>query len=174
MRLKIKVIKLKLKKTKNSEKLSKKLHKRVATQAEEIVDNFHETIENLNTKSNDPNISDISKTQCLPLISNQLNTNNNENEKKPQRFKPYEKQKLPSLNKINVNNLEQLGSSNNPNRVCPWLIKGKLCGCHFSTDDQFNDHIKLHTTNELLTDLSFYYQAKNVLGSDGLRAVGMI
>ena len=64
----------------------------------------------------------------------------------------------------NHNQLQnQLNTSSN-NFICNWLINNNTkCKTAFRSNDEYNDHIKLHTTNELVSGLSLYYQAKSLL-----------
>jgi len=156
------------KKNKKSKKSLKKLAKHVElSQDEEAIDKNQEKIESFQIKTipnitHKPNITDLAN---LPSI-----VSRNVNEKKSQRFKPYEKQKLPIIESTVLQQKEP-NKSNNQNRTCPWLVNGTMCGKTFANDDLFNDHIKNHTTESIFTDLNFYYQAKNVLNSNSLKEV---
>ena len=155
------------KKSKKLKKLSTKLNKRYEStpNEEENLESSQERKELLQIKTFSNNINNSNTLVNLPLIQNKI-----VNEKKAQRFSPYEKQKLPSLETASVQHKE-LMKANSQHRTCPWLVNGKICGRQFSTDDSFNDHIKNHTTESILTDLNFYYQAKNLLNPKGFREV---
>lgn len=49
--------------------------------------------------------------------------------------------------------------------TCSWIMgdSNVVCGKSFSNNDDLNDHIKYHTTSELLSDLNFYYRTKQQL-----------
>ena len=159
----------KKKKTKKLKKLSKKLNKtfELIPNEEENFGGSQEKIEQLQIKtfSNSPYNANTNELANLPMIQNKI-----VNEKKTQRFKPYEKPKLPNKDTTSVQHIEQL-KANSQYRTCPWLVNGKTCGRHFATDDLFNDHIKSHTTESIFTDLKFYFQAKNLLNPKGFREV---
>lgn len=159
----------KKKKTKKLKKLSKKLNKtfELTPNEEENIDGSQEKIEQLQIKtfSNSPYNVNTNELANLLIIQNKI-----VNEKKTQRFKPYEKPKLPNIDTTSVQHIEQI-KANSQYRTCPWLINGKTCGRHFATDDLFNDHIKSHTTESIFTDLKFYFQAKNLLNPKSFREV---
>ena len=125
-------------------------------------------INNSLVKSSEINCVTSSKGVDLLTVNNHLKVNSTKHEMKNQRFNPYEK-------KLSPNNLQNNKSTFEAQRpdphganikfTCNWLINGSVCGLSFMKNDEFNDHIKLHTTNELFTDLKFYYQAKNLLSS---------
>ena len=52
----------------------------------------------------------------------------------------------------------------NNTHYCNWLSGGNIyCGKKFSTLDQLNEHIKSHTTAELVSDLTRYYNIRSSL-----------
>lgn len=49
--------------------------------------------------------------------------------------------------------------------TCCWKMgtNGVVCGKVFTSNDDLNDHIKFHTTSELISDLGFYHRTKQQL-----------
>ena len=86
------------------------------------------------------------------------------------RFQPYETRKSPDLFKRpNLNSFSPYEArlqekSSRSQFFCSWTINGSACGAGFNTSEELNEHIKFHTTNELITDLNFYYRTKALLG----------
>ena len=156
--------KLKLKKKlKKTKKLSKKKSKK--NESPPPINEAEITINNQMDKSQDINIKAISNELTLPPIKSHSNANVGNSEKKSHRFNPYERQKSSMLHQDSNINQELHVNSTSINRTCNWLVNGKVCGLSFRKNDEFNEHIKLHTTNELFTDLTFYYNAKKLLST---------
>jgi hypothetical protein len=60
--------------------------------------------------------------------------------------------------------IKHLNTSQQNYHSCNWLSGGNIyCGKKFSTLDQLNDHIKTHTTAELASDLTRYYNIRSSL-----------
>ena len=50
------------------------------------------------------------------------------------------------------------------NHYCNWLVGGNVyCGKKFTTVDELNEHIKTHTTTELVSELTRYYNIRSSL-----------
>ena len=87
------------------------------------------------------------------------------------RFRPYETRKSPdvfkrpSLNSFSPYEARLQEKASRAQFVCNWTINGSVCGAGFNASEELNEHIKFHTTNELMTDLNFYYRTKALLGS---------
>jgi hypothetical protein len=72
-------------------------------------------------------------------------------------------QNVSKNHNIKSDHENQFNTSNN-NFICNWLVNNNTkCKSAFRSNDDFNDHIKFHTTNELVSGLSLYYQAKSLL-----------
>lgn len=62
-------------------------------------------------------------------------------------------------------NQEKIETNISKLQICNWYSKNldKICGKYLSSAEEFNEHVKLHTTAELVSDLSLYYQTRNTL-----------
>jgi hypothetical protein len=78
------------------------------------------------------------------------------------RFQPYEVLKSPNTD---VFKRPSVNSFKPSPFACNWMLNGMVCGAGFNSSEELNEHIKFHTTNELLTDLNFYYRTKALLSN---------
>lgn len=124
-------------------------------------------------------------TELPPINTSNNNTIKLNNVNNKIRAKPYEKNR-PKTNANPVNTNAQPTSSRYQNEspppsphsisqsnniteanaqiTCNWMNHNRIpCGASFYSRDDYNEHLKFHTTNELLSGLTYYQQVKAYL-----------